>query len=86
LQLAHVREFRLAATARAVWYRVTRVIDHVIFFFFAIGIEAEPLQLVGGFGGGRLEVFEEVDEGGYALFSWDPVFTRVSTNLPARRS
>jgi hypothetical protein len=86
LQLAHVREFRLAAIARAVWHWVARVVDHVVFFFSAIGVEAEPLQLVGGFGGGRLEVFEEVDKGGYALFSWDPVFARACTNLPARRS
>jgi hypothetical protein len=68
LHLVHVLVLRLAV-ACSVWCRVVRVVDHVVLVFFAIAVEIEALQLVGGFGGGGFEVLEEVDEGSYTTLA-----------------
>jgi hypothetical protein len=67
LQLVHVFDLGLSiARSCAAGGWVVRVVDHVVLLLFAFAIEIQPLQLVGGFGGGRLEGLQEVDEGTYA--------------------
>jgi hypothetical protein len=87
LQLVHVFDLGLSiARSCAAGGWVVRVVDHVVLLLFALAIEIQPLQLVGGFGGGRLEGLEEVDEGTYAPLAVVSVCRSLFTRLPAHRS